>query len=165
MDLDSFFEDIEAKIEAESLSLGTQDDLEGANLLRFYWAEGGFVDLIAVLLGEDFVAGMALGQNDWRLIRLDAADRVEFSGISGVDIPTIRFFDGSRRTFLERLPLPLSVTWRFGSASQQRRGILVDLKGDCLVIEVVGSVSPIGVSLARVETLGIDSVENFNEFA
>jgi len=165
MDLDSFFEDIEAKLEAESLSQGAQDALERANLLRFYWAEGGFIDLIAVLLGEDFVAGMALGQNDWRLIRLDAADRVEFSVITGVDIPAVRFFDGTRRAFLGRLPLPLSVTWRFGSVSQQRRGILVDVKGECLVIEVVGSVSPIGVSLVRVETLGIDSVENFNEFA
>jgi hypothetical protein len=165
MDLDSFFEDIEAKLEAESLSQGTHDALERANLLRLYWADGGFIDLIAVLLGEDFVAGMALGQNDWRLIRLDATERVEFSVITGVDIPTIRFFDGTRRTFLERLTLPLSITWRFSSSGQQRRGILVDLKGECLVIEVVGSVSPIGVSLARVATLGVDSVENFNEFS
>jgi hypothetical protein len=164
MDLDSFFEDIEAKLEAESHSQGAQDPLENANLLRFYRAEGGFIDLIAVLLGEDFVGGMALGNNDWRLIRLDAADRLEFSVITGVDIPTVRFFDGNRRAFLERLPLPLSVTWRFDSEGEPRRGILVDLKGECLVVEVVGSASPIGVSLARVETLGIDSVENFNEF-
>jgi hypothetical protein len=164
MNLDSIFEDFEAQLAAEDSATSPVDSLDATNMVRIYWREGGFVDLVAVLLGEDFVAGMALVSKTWQLISFESADRIEFGELVGVDAPSMRFFEGSRLSFLERLPLPLSISWTFHQASQKQRGILIDLKGECCILEVLQQPSPIGIPLARIGILGIDSVENFDEF-
>lgn len=164
MNLESLFEDFEAQLAAEESAAIPADSLNATNLVRIYWRDGGFIDLVAVLLGHDFVAGMGLVSKDWRLIGLEAAERVEFCEIVGVDIPEIRFFEGSRLSFLERLPLPISITWSYEATGQMQRGILIDLKGECCIVEVLNTASPIGIPLARIQVLGIDSVENFDEF-
>jgi hypothetical protein len=164
MNLDSFFEDLEAQIDAEISVVDRPDRLDSTNLVRIFGPDGGFAELVAVLLGEDFIAGMAIRCNDWRLVRLASISRLEFCELQGLKMPRIRFFQGSRLAFLERLPLPLSITWSFSSDAQQQRGVLVDFKGECLIIEVLNSPSPIGVPISRVDSLGIDSVENFDEF-
>jgi hypothetical protein len=164
MNLDSFFEDLEAQIDAETTVADRPDRLDSTNLVRIYWPDGGYSELVAVLLGEDFIAGMVIGCNEWRLMQLASAARLEFCELPGLEMPTIRFFEGSRLAFLERLPLPLSITWSFAKDAQPQRGILVDLKGECLIVEVLNSVSSVGVPISRVDSLGIDSVENFDEF-
>jgi hypothetical protein len=164
MNLESLFEDFEAQLAAEESKSTPVDSLDATNLVRIFWRDGGFIDLVAVLLGHDFVAGMSLLSKDWRLIGLEAAERVEFCEIVGVEIPEIRFFEGDRLHFLDRLPLPISITWSYEANGQMQRGILVDLKGECCIVEVLNNSSPIGIPLARIQVLGIDSVENFDEF-
>jgi hypothetical protein len=164
MNLESLFEDFEAQLAAEESRTAPTDTLDATNLVRIYWCDGGFIDLVAVLLGQDFIAGMALLSKDWRLIALSAADRIEFCELVGVEMPTIRFFEGSRLSFLERLPMPISITWTQGVIGQVQRGILVDFKGECCIVEVLSSTTPIGIPLTCIEVLGIDSVENFDEF-
>jgi hypothetical protein len=164
MNLESLFEDFEAQLAAEESKSMPADSLDATNLVRIYWQDGGFIDLVAVLLGHDFVAGMSLLSKDWRLIGLEAAERVEFCEIVGAEIPEIRFFEGDRLNFLDRLPLPISITWSFEANGQMQRGILIDLKGECCIVEVLNNSSPVGIPLARIQVLGIDSVENFDEF-
>ena len=164
MNLESLFEDFEAQLAAEESKSTPADSLDATNLVRIYWQDGGFIDLVAVLLGHDFVAGMGLLSKDWRLIGFEAAERVEFCEIVGAEIPEIRFFEGDRLNFLYRLPLPISITWSYEANGQMQRGILIDLKGECCIVEVLNNSSPIGIPLASIEVLGIDSVENFDEF-
>jgi hypothetical protein len=164
MNLESIFEDFEAQLAAEESAAEQVGSLDATNLARVYSSDGGFTDLVAVLLGSDFVAGMALLSREWRLIGLASVERIEFCELVGADMPVLRFFEGSRLDFLERLPLPISITWRFRGSGQMQRGILVDFKGECCFVEVLSSSTPIGVPLARIEVLGIDSVENFDEF-
>jgi hypothetical protein len=164
MNLESLFEDFEAQLAAEESKSTPADSLDATNLVRIYWQDGGFIDLVAVLLGHDFVAGMSLLSKDWRLIGLEAAERVEFCEIVGAEIPEIRFFEGDRLNFLDRLPLPISITWSYEANGQMQRGILIDLKGECCIVEVLNNSSPVGIPLARIQVLGIDSVENFDEF-
>ncbi len=164
MNLESLFEDFEAQLAAEESKSTPADSLDATNLVRIYWQDGGFIDLVAVLLGHDFVAGMSLLSKDWQLIGLEAAERVEFCEIVGAEIPEIRFFEGDRLNFLDRLPLPISITWSYEANGQMQRGILIDLKGECCIVEVLNNSSPIGIPLARIQVLGIDSVENFDEF-
>jgi hypothetical protein len=164
MNLESLFEDFEAQLAAEESKSTPADSLDATNLVRIYWRDGGFIDLVAVLLGQDFVAGMSLLSKDWRLIGLEAAERVEFCEIVGAEIPEIRFFEGDRLNFLDRLPFPISITWSYEANGQMQRGILIDLKGECCMVEVLNNSSPIGIPLARIQVLGIDSVENFDEF-
>jgi hypothetical protein len=164
MNLESLFEDFEAQLAAEESASAQVDSIETTNLARIYARDGGFTDLVAVLLGHDFVAGMALLSKDWRLIALGSAERIEFCELVGAEIPVIRFFEGTRLDFLERLPLPISITWTLEGAGQTQRGILVDFKGECCFVEVLNSPTPIGIPWVRIEVLGIDSVENFDEF-
>jgi hypothetical protein len=164
MNLESLFEDFEAQLAAEELNSTPADRLDATNLVRIYWSDGGFIDLVAALLGHDFIAGMSILSKNWQLIGLEAAERVEFCEIVGVEIPEIRFFEGDRLNFLDRLPLPISITWSYEANGQMQRGILIDLKGECCIVEVLNTASPIGIPLARIQVLGIDSVENFDEF-
>lgn len=164
MNLESLFEDFEAQLAAEESNSTPAESLDATNLVRIYWRDGGFIDLVAVLLGHDFVAGMSLLSKDWRLIGLEAAERVEFCEIVAFEIPEIRFFEGNRFNFLDRLPLPISITWSYVANGPMQRGILIDRKGECCIVEVLNNSSPIGIPLARIQVLGIDSVENFDEF-
>jgi hypothetical protein len=163
MNLESIFEDLEALIDAEVEASKAVGIIDETTLIRVHWPSGGSIELVAPLLGQDFVAGMAIGANDWRLVRLDAVERISFRTIKGGQLPRIRFFDQSRQVFLERLPLPLAISWSARGEAFQSRGILADISGSCLIVQVLGSLEPIGVPLASISMLRIDSVENFGE--
>jgi hypothetical protein len=163
MNLDSIFEDFEALIDAEAAASNAVGIIDETTLIRVHWLAGGFVDLVAPLLGQDFVAGMAIGGNDWQLVRLEAVERIVFRKINGGNLPRLRVFEETRQIFLERLPLPLAVSWSTQGEGFRARGILIEKSGSCLIIQVLGSIEPVGVPLASITALRIDSVENFGE--
>jgi hypothetical protein len=164
MELDKFFEDFEAQFDAEIEASQVVGPLRKSNLVRVFWPKGGYVDLVAAILGEDFVAGMALGGNDWRLIPFGAVDRLGFRSLKNIDLPPVRLIEHSAPTFLEQFPLPLAVSWLTVRNPSIKKGILHGLHGGVLLLEALGAVDPVGIPLTSIETLHIDSVENFGAF-
>ena len=161
MQLDSFFEDFEARFEAELEASRIPNALDSANLIRVVAKREGFVDLVACFLGLDFVAGMALGRNDWQLIRFDAIAEMQFSELREVPIPKIRIFELPVVEFLERLPLPLVIKMTTIDSTATRQLLLIELRGDCLITQSSDAVNPIGIPAASIARIHIDSVENF----
>lgn len=161
MQLDGFFEDFEARFEAELEASQIPNALDSANLIRVVASHEGFVDLVACLLGLDFVAGMALGRNDWQLIRFDAIAEMQFSELRDVPIPEVRIFELPVIEFLERLPLPLVIKLTTLDASASRQCLLLELRGNCLVTQGANSANPVGIPISSIARIHIDSVENF----
>lgn len=161
MQLDDYFEDMEARFEAELEATKQPKPIDSANLIRVIDKTEGFVDLVACLIGLDFVAGMALGRNDWQLVRFEAISEMQFNELRHVPIPKIRILELTVAEFLERLPLPLAIKLITIEVSTSRQCLLLELRGDCLITQSQGLATPIGVPLASVKHIHIDSVENF----
>lgn len=161
MQLDGFFEDFEARFEAELEASQIPNALDSSNLIRVVPSSEGFVDLVACLLGLDFVAGMALGRNDWQLIRFAAIAELRFSELRDVPIPKVRIIELSVVEFLERLRLPLAIKIRTVDSSAARQILLLELRGDCLITQSTETVNPVGIPLSTIASIHIDSVENF----
>jgi hypothetical protein len=161
MELDKFFEDFEAQFDAEIEAAQGGRPLRKCNLVRVFLPLGSYVDLVAAILGSDFIAGMALGGNDWRLVQLSVIDRLVFRKLNNVELPALRLVEHSANTFLEQFPLPLAISWLGQRTPSRKKGVLIGLQGECLLVEMVGAFDLIGVPLASIDILTIDSVENF----
>ena len=161
MQLDDFFEDMEARFEAELEASRQPNPIDSANLIRVIEKSEGFVDLVACLLGMDFVAGMALGRNDWQLVRFDSIAEMQFKELREVPLPKIRILELGVTDFLSRMPLPLAIKLVTIHGSASKQCLLIELRGDCLIIQTQDLDTPTGIPLASVKRIHIDSVENF----
>ncbi|MFM6965892.1 MAG: hypothetical protein ACKOWI_00690 [Rhodoluna sp.] len=163
MQLDDFFEDFEARFESELEASQQPSAIESANLIRVVKMHEGFVDLVACLLGRDFVAGMALGRNNWQLIRFASVAELRLSVLREVPIPALRFVDLDVAGFLNRLPMPLSISLTETDSTLTKQCLLLEVRGDCLITQSTGADDLVGIPLSAVANLCIDSVENFSE--
>jgi hypothetical protein len=161
MQLDNFFEDLEAQFEYQLDAARSQSTLEDCNLIRVKRLDGRAVELAMPLLGADFVAGMTLGANDFKIFRFSNLAQINFLKLENANLPKIRVMKMSFSAFLGQVPAPFEITWVTSGSPQVNSGMLIDQMGELLLLQVLHSTNVLGVPVTVVEELGIVSVENF----
>jgi hypothetical protein len=166
MNLDGLFEDLEAQFDAELNIVTPRQRFESSNLVTIWNVAGGTAtQLAAPILGVDFVAGMVLGANCFRLNMLPIVARMELSTLQNADIPKCRFVSVTAIEFLERLPLPFAVKWRAQASASLNLGNVLDILGHCLLVESIGSENLRALPIDSLALLELCDVENFGELS
>lgn len=162
MQLDNIFEDLEAQFDFALESNTAKSPFETSNLARVRRHDGRTAELVHPVLGEDFIAGMVLGANAFRLYRLAGLSQLEFKTLVGLDLPAVQGTTLSSRGFLKNISLPSAIAWSTLDSVEVKRGVLAELVGDLLLINRLGIENPIGVPISALSDLQIDSVDNRN---
>ena len=162
MNLDDLFEDLEAQFDGYLTAAQPNGGLERCHLMRVWHAGGQITELAAPILGSDFVAGMALGANVFRLIRLEAVLRISLVELTNADVPAGRYVTLETAEFLERLPLPFRVYWQPIGDHVPETVTVLDLLGQTLLVESGKSSSRLLLPLVAMAHLEFIDVENFD---
>ena len=162
MNLDDLFEDLEAQFDGYLTAAKPSGGLQRCHLMRVLHGGGQVTELAAPILGHDFVAGMALGVNVFRLIRLEAVARISLVELANSDVPAGRHVPLETVEFLERLPLPFSVQWQPIGDHLPETVTVLDLLGQTLLVESGKSSSYQLLPLAALAHLEFIDVENFD---
>lgn len=162
MNLDDLFEDLEAQFDGYLAAAKPSGGLERCHLMRIWHGGGQLTELAAPILGHDFVAGMALGVNVFRLIRLEAVSRISLVELANSDVPAGRHVPLETAEFLERLPLPFSVHWQPIGGHLPEIVTVIDLLGQALLVESGKSSNCQLLPLAAMAHLDFIDVENFD---
>jgi hypothetical protein len=160
MQLDNIFEDLEAQFEHALESSNRESLIEGCNFIRVRRLDSRTVELVMPLIGDDFLSGMALGSNTFELFRFAAITQVEFCRIQAQDLRLLQRASLSLSSFLFRLPSPFEMRWVSASSIEVRRGLAFEVSGDLIFLQTLGSQLTLGVPIASISELSIDSVEN-----
>jgi len=162
MQLDDLFEDLEAQFDFElSRSAGTSPTAD-ANLIRVRCLDGGQVDLVLPIIGEDFLAGMALGDDIFQLLFLESVAQVEFCHLAGLKLQKLRVIDQFAREFFDRMTLPVEMTWTQTGSFERHRGVLTGIQGGLLMIQMLGRELEIGIPMLSLTDITIASVDNLS---
>lgn len=162
MNLDDLFEDLEAQFDGYLAADQQRGAFERSHLMRVWHQNGQSTELAAPILGRDFVAGMALGENVFRLIRLVSVLKITLIEMPNSGVPESRYVTVSASEFLERLTLPFSVRWQPFDDELPRAMVVLDVLGQTLVVESAKPDYFQLVPLAAVAHLEFIDVENFD---
>jgi hypothetical protein len=162
MQLDDLFEDLEAQFDfALSRSIGASPTTE-ANLIRVRCLDGRRVELVLPIIGEDFLAGMALGDDVFQLLFLKSIAQVEFCHLNGLDLQKLRTVDQFARDFFDRMTLPVELTWAITGSLERHRGVLTGIRGGLLMMQIIGRELEVGIPLSSLTDITIASVDNLS---
>jgi hypothetical protein len=162
MNLDGIFEDLEAQFDGYLSANQQRGVLERSHVMRVWHHRGQISELAAPILGADFVAGMALGENIFRLIRLASVLRIGLTELPNSGVPESRYVSVSASEFLDRLTLPFSIRCQPFEDELAKSMVVLDLLGQTLVVESVKPDDFQLVPLAAIEFLEFIDVENFD---
>ena len=162
MTLDELFEDLEAQFDGYLADSKRSSGLERSHLMRVWHRGGQITELAAPILGADFVAGMALGVNVFRLIRLEAVLKIALIELTNADVPKSRHVPLEALDFLKRLPLPFSLRWQPIDGNLPGLVTVIDLVGKTLLVESVHPENFQLLPFAAIGHLELIDVENFD---
>ena len=162
MNLDDLFEDLEAQFDGYLAADRQRGVFERSHLMRVWHQNGQSTEFAAPILGTDFVAGMAVGDNVFRLIRLAAVLKITLIEMPNSGVPESRSVTLCASEFLERLTLPFSVRWHPVDDEMTKSMVVLDVLGQTLVVESVQPDDFQLVPLAAVAQLEFIDVENFD---
>ena len=162
MNLDNLFEDLEAQFDGYVAASQQRGVLEVSHVMRVWHQGEQITELAAPILGSDFVAGMALGENVFRLIRLVTVSKISLIRLPGADVPACRMVPLAVSEFLERLPLPFSIRWQPIGDKSPEKFVVLDLLGQSLLVETVQIDEILVLPLDGMAHLELADVENFD---
>ena len=162
MNLDDLFEDLEAQFDGYLSDSKRSSGLERSHLMRVWHRGGQISELAAPILGSDFVAGMALGANVFRLIRLEAVLKIALIELTNSDVPKSRHVPLEALEFLERLPLPFSLRWQPLDDKMPGLVTVLDLVGKALLVESMHPENFQLLPFSAIAHLELIDVENFD---
>jgi hypothetical protein len=162
MQLDNIFEDLEVQFDFALETSSAKSTFESSNLARVRCQGARTVELIHPLIGSDFIAGMVLGANSFRLFRLASLTQIEFLTLRGIALGAVKTTGLSMRDFLLNASLPSEISWSTIQAVETKRGVVIDVVGELLMINMLGFNTLIGVPVAALSELQIHSVDNLN---
>lgn len=160
MQLDDIFEDLEAMFEGQLLATNTGTPMDACNLIRVRNNAGETFELALPILGDDFLAGMRLGANDFHVARYSTITRIQFVHLTDESIPLLRILDCDLDMFIGDLPKPLEFLWRVFGQKDYTAGILAQVVNSIVIIEQAGTASIVGVPLLALTELRVSSVES-----
>ena len=163
MHIEDIFEDLEAQFAAVSQPRLRDSITEGARALEVNTASMVPKELIAPILGTDFLAGLDAVSPIWHIFPMRSVTKVLFLAEAEQNLPKMRNFTIDFIGFLNSIPTPCSIRWRIaGSDSFVRVGQLHTVTGSLLFIYLKNAKRPIAVPIQALQMLSIESVDNFN---
>lgn len=163
MNLDDLFEDLEAQFDGYLAATNPSGGLHRSQLMRVLHRSGQVTELAAPILGDDFAAGMALGANVFRLIRLESVLKINLIELVNSDVPHSRYVPIEAIEFLERLPLPFSIRWQPIDDKLAGSVTVLDLLGKTLLVEALHPENFQLLPLGAIAHLDLADVENFGD--
>lgn len=162
MSLDDIFEDLEAQFDGYLAASAARGGLERSHVMRVWHKREQVTELAAPILGNDFVAGMALGTNTFRLIRLEAVLKIALIELANSSVPASRYVPVETAEFLERLPLPFSIRWQPIEDKLPGVAVVLDLLGQTLLVESMPPECIRLLPIKAIEHLELTDVDNFD---
>ena len=163
MHIEDLFEDLEAQFAAASQTEQRDSFTANAKAIELGTANLMPRELIAPIIGVDFMAGMDLVAPIWHLFPMRTIHKVIFHTDGDADLPKLRNFALDLAGIIQTLPTPCAVRWRVsGPDDFVRSGQLHNCTANLLFIYTESSPRPIAVPIAALEQLSIESVDNLN---
>lgn len=168
MHIEDIFEDLEAQFAAASAQRPRDSFTENARAIELKTNSLMPRELIAPIIGVDFMAGLDSVNPIWHFFPMRTIHKVVFHSGGDPQLPKLRNFALDLASFIQTLPTPCSVRWRVGGNDEfLRSGQLHTATANLLFIYSPGNYGefaarPISVPIAALEQLSIESVDNLN---
>lgn len=168
MHIEDIFEDLEAQFAASSEQKPRDSFTDNARAIELKTASLMPRELIAPIIGVDFMAGLDAINPIWHIFPMRTIHKVIFHSGGDLQLPKLRNFALDFASFIQTLPTPCSVRWRVsGNDDFLRSGQLHTATANLLFIYLPGNQGesaprPIAVPIAALEQLSIESVDNLN---
>ncbi|MBP7835380.1 MAG: hypothetical protein KAZ95_01075 [Rhodoluna sp.] len=163
MHIEDIFEDLEAQFAAANQTRVRDSITSGARAIEVNTASMVPKELIAPILGSDFLAGLDSVSPIWHIFPMRSVTKVLFHAETEQNLPKLRNFAIDFIGFLNSIPTPCSIRWRIaGSDSFIRVGQLHTVTGSLLFIYLKDIKRPIAVPIQALQMLSIESVDNLN---
>jgi hypothetical protein len=163
MHIEDIFEDLEAQFAAASQPRMRDSITDGARAIEVNTAGMVPKELIAPILGADFLAGLDSVSPIWHIFPMRSVTKVIFHSQAEKTLPKLRNFAIDFIGFLNSIPTPCSIRWRIaGADSFIRVGQLHTVTGSLLFIYLNNDKRPIAVPIQALQMLSIESVDNLN---
>ena len=163
MHIEDIFEDFEAQFAAASETQKRDSFTANVRVIEIKTSSHPSRELIAPIIGTDFIAGMDIHLPIWHFFPMRTIQRVIFHTDGDGDLPKLRNFALDFAGIIQTLPTPCAVTWRLGGLDDfLRSGQLHNATANLLFIYANSQHRPIAVPIAAMDQLSIESVDNFN---
>ena len=163
MHIEDIFEDLEAQFAAASLVRQRESFSANAKVIEVKTLSHHRRELIAPIIGVDFMAGMDSLLPVWHFFPMRTIQRVKFHSDGEVELPKLRNFSLDLAGIIQTLPTPCAIRWRVsGPDDFLMSGQLNSATGNILFIYTNSRQEPIGIPIAAIEQLSIESVDNLN---
>lgn len=163
MHIEDIFEDLEAQFAAASELKQRNNFTADARAIELRTASLMPRELIAPIIGVDFIAGLDAVNPIWHVFPMHTIHRLVFQAASDPQLPKLRNFALDFPSFIQNLPMPCSIRWRIaGTDDFVRSGQLHSATSNLLFIYTDSAERPIAVPIAALEQLSIESVDNLN---
>jgi hypothetical protein len=163
MHIEDIFEDLEAQFAAAQEPLSRTSYTENARAIELKTENLAPTELIAPIIGLDFIAGLDVVNPIWHIFPMRSVHRVSFHSTADPELPKLRNFGLDLQTFLKTLPTPCAIKWRVGSVDDfLRSGQLHDVAQQLLFIYNDAKSLPLAVPILALAQLSIESVDNLN---
>ncbi|MEO0026693.1 MAG: hypothetical protein RL716_24 [Actinomycetota bacterium] len=173
MNLDAVFEDLEAKYAAQlsaqppaaSDSQRCQKNAATVDaevrVVEVLTARGIREELIAPLLGKDFIAGMDLFRPVWVVYKTASLASVEFKVGDQPELPKIRFSNRPLDAMLDLLPKFGPISWRLALVRDAALHAGQFIKHSDELLFVQTETTELALPIEGLEVLRVESVDNF----
>lgn len=163
MHIEDIFEDLEAQFAAATAHNQRDSFTENAKTIELGTANLPPRELIAPIMGVDFMAGMDTFAPIWHFFPMRTIQKVIFHADGDAELPKLRNFALDLASIIQTLPTPCAVRWRVsGPDDFVRSGQLHNCTSNLLFIYNESNPRPIAVPIAALDQLSIQSVDNLN---
>lgn len=163
MHIEDIFEDLEAQFDAALHKSERDSFTDNVRALEICTVNQMKKDLIAPILGKEFLAGLDLVSPIWHVYPLRILRNIIFHSEVDESLPKLRNMGVDLETFIGTLPKPCSIRWRVQGANDfLSSGQLHSMSRQLLFIYQTGSPKPIAVPISALEQLSVESVDNLN---
>lgn len=163
MHIEDIFEDLEAQFDAEFNKSKRDSFTENVRAIIVRTIQQNNKDLIAPIMGNEFIAGLDSISPIWHIYPMRALCSITMHSEIDESLPVLKNIGVDLAAFLESLPVPSSIKWRVSGIDDfLHTGQLHSISRNLLFIYPPGAAKPIAVPISALEQLSIESVDNLN---
>ncbi len=162
MNLDHLFEDLEAQFESGFGATVAHSKFLSCNGLRIVPQRGLPENLVAPIIGSDFVAGLDQGFMLWHVFPSEQIIEILPQTYEDSELPRLKHFDRKLCDLLESFAKPVEIVWHTGEMhNAPQRGMMVELVCGLMVVETTRGI--VAVSPRSASKICIEVVDNLSE--